>query len=53
MIAFELQHVPRSPTMTPFLTLAIAAAAATATVVIGTAIPVLAASKRKGNTPDK
>tara|TARA_R110002110_G_scaffold85816_3_gene223638 strand:+ start:11606 stop:11716 length:111 start_codon:yes stop_codon:yes gene_type:complete len=36
--------------MPPFLTLAIAA---TAALVIGTAIPVLAAGKRKANARDK
>jgi hypothetical protein len=37
--------------MPTLLSLAIAATAATAAIVIGTAIPVLAANRRKGKPP--
>ena len=49
-MAFKSQHVLSESTMPPVLTLAIAA---TAAVVIGTALPALAASRRKGKPQDK
>jgi hypothetical protein len=50
IMAFKSQHVLSESTMPPVLTLAIAA---TAAVVIGTALPALAASRRKGKPQDK